>query len=202
MADRGGLLTRASAAIGKFILKRELVGVDALGNKYYKYEHPHFLLSSLLTYLHTHSNISCKIRYHLKYFFLTCTALICAFDLFLLLITGSLRKTFWQSPLSVDGSRPQMVFMILMLCPPNGTSGSERGATKPHPFKKFSSMLSACLAASMPNCPKASNNVVSNLPLELCLTSQTQCVVRHLCLLQQDGIPQSADTAKGGSFGC
>lgn len=38
MADRGGLLTRASAALGKLFLKRELVGVDALGNKYYKYE--------------------------------------------------------------------------------------------------------------------------------------------------------------------
>lgn len=53
MADRGGLLTRASAAFGKFFLKRELVGVDALGNKYYKYEHPYFLLLSMLTYLHT-----------------------------------------------------------------------------------------------------------------------------------------------------
>ena len=38
MADRGGLLTRASAALCKLFLKRELVGVDALGNKYYKYE--------------------------------------------------------------------------------------------------------------------------------------------------------------------
>lgn len=36
MADKGGLLTRASAALGKIFLKRELVGVDALGNKYYK----------------------------------------------------------------------------------------------------------------------------------------------------------------------
>lgn len=36
MADRGGLLTRASAAFGKMFLKRELVGVDALGNKYFK----------------------------------------------------------------------------------------------------------------------------------------------------------------------
>ena len=44
MADKGGLLTRASAAIGKLFLKRELVGVDALGNKYYKYEYPHVLL--------------------------------------------------------------------------------------------------------------------------------------------------------------
>ena len=41
MADKGGLLTRASAAIGKLFLKRELVGVDALGNKYYKYERSH-----------------------------------------------------------------------------------------------------------------------------------------------------------------
>ena len=40
MADKGGLLTRASAAIGKLFLKRELVGVDALGNKYYKYDYP------------------------------------------------------------------------------------------------------------------------------------------------------------------
>lgn len=40
MADKGGLLTRGSAAIAKFFLKRELVGVDALGNKYYKYEYP------------------------------------------------------------------------------------------------------------------------------------------------------------------
>ena len=44
MADKGGLLTRASAAIGKLFLKRELVGVDALGNKYYKYEYPPVLL--------------------------------------------------------------------------------------------------------------------------------------------------------------
>lgn len=36
MADRGGLLTRATAALGKIFLKRELVGVDALGNKYFK----------------------------------------------------------------------------------------------------------------------------------------------------------------------
>ena len=43
MADKGGLLTRASAAIGKFFLKRELVGVDAQGNKYYKYEYPPML---------------------------------------------------------------------------------------------------------------------------------------------------------------
>ncbi len=36
MAYKGGLLTRASAAFGKIFLKRELVGVDAMGNKYYK----------------------------------------------------------------------------------------------------------------------------------------------------------------------
>lgn len=36
MADKGGLLTKASAALGRLFLKRELVGVDALGNKYYK----------------------------------------------------------------------------------------------------------------------------------------------------------------------
>ena len=123
-------------------------------------------------------------------------------DLLLHLPIESLRKTFWQSPLSVDGSRLQMVYTTRRLCPRNGTSGSERGAMKPLPFRRFSSMLSACLAASMPNCPKASNSVISSLPLESRLTSQTQCVVLHMCLLQQDGIPQSADTAKGGSFGC
>lgn len=50
MADKGGLLTRASAAIGKLLLKRELVGVDAHGNKYYKYEYQHVLLVNVAIY--------------------------------------------------------------------------------------------------------------------------------------------------------
>lgn len=37
MADKGGLLTRTAAVFGRIFLKRELVGVDNFGNKYYKY---------------------------------------------------------------------------------------------------------------------------------------------------------------------
>lgn len=66
MADRGGLLTRASAALGKLLLKRELVGVDALGNKYYKYELvavsiPGFYLMETLLCLEasSHENFKC-----------------------------------------------------------------------------------------------------------------------------------------------
>ena len=64
-------------------------------------------------------------------------------------VAGSLRKTFWQSQLSVDGSKPQMVCMTLTLCLLSGISGSERGAMKPLPCKKFSSTYSAyqCLTA-------------------------------------------------------
>lgn len=37
MADKGGLMTRAAALLGRVFLRRELVGVDNFGNKYYKY---------------------------------------------------------------------------------------------------------------------------------------------------------------------
>ena len=35
MANRGGLLTRVGAIFGRVFLKRELAGVDPIGNKYY-----------------------------------------------------------------------------------------------------------------------------------------------------------------------
>lgn len=59
MADKGGLLTRTAAAFGRVFLRRELVGVDNFGNKYYKYM---FKVLLILPSLRLHNLMPVPVR--------------------------------------------------------------------------------------------------------------------------------------------